>query len=139
MVRGRRPVGLVVAPPSLVHQRESGSRGTRADQGVRPTVLRDGLPRVRQTIQRYAPHRAAACSLHWKSAPLSPMRNVVIIGAGCAGNTAAVYAARANLKPLVVGGHHAGGQLSLTTLVENFPGFPEGINGPDLVENMRKK
>jgi len=67
------------------------------------------------------------------------MRNVVIIGSGCAGNTAAIYAARANLKPLVIGGHEAGGQLSLTTLVENFPGFPEGINGPDLVENMNKQ
>jgi thioredoxin reductase (NADPH) len=67
------------------------------------------------------------------------MRDVVIIGSGCAGNTAAIYAARANLKPLVIGGHEAGGQLSLTTLVENFPGFPEGINGPDLVENMKKQ
>jgi thioredoxin reductase (NADPH) len=65
------------------------------------------------------------------------MRNVVIIGSGCAGNTAAIYAARANLKPLVVSGHEAGGQLSLTTLVENFPGFPEGVNGPDLVENIK--
>jgi thioredoxin reductase (NADPH) len=65
------------------------------------------------------------------------MLNVVIIGSGCAGNTAAIYAARANLKPLVVSGHDAGGQLSLTTLVENFPGFPEGINGPDLVDNMK--
>src|SRR5215471_15710298 len=65
------------------------------------------------------------------------MRNVVIIGSGCAGNTAAIYAARANLKPLVISGHEAGGQLSLTSLVENFPGFPEGINGPDLVENMK--
>src|SRR5437016_10130079 len=67
------------------------------------------------------------------------MRDVVIVGSGCAGNTAAIYAARANLKPLVIAGHEAGGQLSLTTLVENFPGFPDGINGPDLVENMKKQ
>src|SRR5215472_14608571 len=65
------------------------------------------------------------------------MRNVVIVGSGCAGNTAAIYAARANLKPLVVQGHEAGGQLSLTTLLENFPGFPGGIDGPALVENMK--
>jgi thioredoxin reductase (NADPH) len=67
------------------------------------------------------------------------VRNVIIVGSGCAGNTAAIYTARANLKPLVVFGHEPGGQLSLTTLVENFPGFPEGINGPDLVENMKKQ
>jgi thioredoxin reductase (NADPH) len=67
------------------------------------------------------------------------MRNVAIIGSGCAGNTAAIYTARANLQPLVVSGKHAGGQLSLTTLVENFPGFPAGINGPDLVENIKKQ
>ncbi len=64
-------------------------------------------------------------------------RNVVIVGSGCAGNTAAIYAARASLKPLVLKGHEVGGQLSLTTLVENFPGFPEGIDGPLLVENMK--
>lgn len=67
------------------------------------------------------------------------MRDLVIVGSGCAGNTAAVYAARANLKPLVVTGHEPGGQLSLTTLVENFPGFPEGIDGPVLVENIKQQ
>src|SRR5579884_3502929 len=67
------------------------------------------------------------------------MHSVIIIGSGCAGNTAAIYTARANLKPLVVAGKEPGGQLSLTTLVENFPGFPEGVDGPTLVESMKQQ
>src|SRR5947199_6861712 len=69
----------------------------------------------------------------------SSVRETVILGSGCSALTAALYAARANLKPLVIEGHEVGGQLSLTTLVENFPGWPEGIQGPELIENIRKQ
>jgi len=70
---------------------------------------------------------------------MTEIRSTVILGSGCAGLTAAIYTGRAGFSPLILEGHEPGGQLSMTTLVENFPGWPEGIQGPELIDNMKKQ